>query len=128
MSLRRGKVLRQKVLVRVAPNTPHTLSFWTSVTGVNHVDLRVVMRLRFKNEAGEDGPCRRAVCNFNQRALAKRVGSANGAWQKVIIPNFTLPWNYTELEGQTDFVLFQLLAGDQVPAVPTGRGGRTEGG
>jgi hypothetical protein len=110
MVLKRGKILRQNILPRVVLGQPYQFGFWTSITGVSKIDFRVIMRLRFKNTAAPNGPCRRAVCNFNKRALAKRIGSAGGQWQQVVTPKFDLPWNYTAWPGEIDFILFQLLA------------------
>lgn len=69
------------------------------------------MRLKLKNKNLENGPCRRPVCNFFTRVLAKNVKAQGGNWQRVITDESDLFGDFTELErhGEVQFIMFQLF-------------------
>lgn len=93
------------------PGKRYQFGFWVSITGVDSIDFRSIMRMRFVNNDKENGPCHKDVCNFFTRPLAKNVKSNGGNWQQVISDEFDFFGNFTEWQeyGEVDFILFQLL-------------------
>ncbi|KAL7554934.1 hypothetical protein ACHAWF_018496 [Thalassiosira exigua] len=116
MVVKRGRVLRQNVLPYTVPGKAYQFGFRSKITGTDSVEMRIIVRMRFRNNDLENGPCPRAVCNFNVRPLRRTIRASDG-WDDVISQEFDM-FNYTELEeyGEPDFILFQLFAVNMDPA------------
>ena len=117
MILPSGKVMRQNVIDTVVEDETYQFSFLIKLVNVESVDLRMVMRMRFENNDTVDGPCKREICNFFRRALARniRATTENNGWQRVTTSAVHMFGNYTEWDGTVDFILMQLFPRETLP-------------
>ena len=95
MAMKYNQVLRQNIISHMNPGESYQFGFWTKITGADWAKFRVIMRMRFLNEDLENGPCRKSVCNFFARALAKSVRGGGGQWQQVVSEEFDMFGNFT---------------------------------
>ena len=120
MILPSGKVLRQNVIDTAVQDETYQFSFMVKLVNVESVNLRIVMRMRFTNNDVENGVCKRETCNFFRRALARDIHATkeNNGWQRVITSKVRLFGNYTDWDGNVDFILMQIF-----PSIPLPEGG-----
>jgi hypothetical protein len=78
------------------------------VENVNHVDMFILLRVKFNNRDLINGPCNKVICKFYVRPLNRRI-RASGGWQEVVTDEVSIK-NYTDWNGSVDFVSFQLTA------------------
>ena len=112
MVLKRGKVLRQNIVRNSVPDQKYTLAFWAKLVGMRSLSTKIVIRMRFTNNDVVYGPCNQRVCNLYERPLDATIlaSAANSdGWQKVVTDGFTMFDNYTQWDGNADFILFQMI-------------------
>ena len=117
MILSSGKSMRQNVIDTAVEDETYQYSFLMKLVNVESVNLRIVMRMRFENNDVENGPCKREVCNFFRRALARNIYATeeNNGWQRVMTSRVHLFGNYTEWDGNVDFILMQVFPSEPLP-------------
>lgn len=68
--------------------------------------------MRFlNNDPSKTGMCPRATCNIFERPLNKKVKNTGG-WQEVVTEEFEMFGNYTEWDGEVDYIYFQMYTKD----------------
>ena len=115
MVLKRGKVLRQDVLDTAVPDEKYQMSFWAKLVGMESVDVKIVLRMRFQNNDVVYGPCPRNVCLLYERILRTKL-TGSGSWQRVVAEEINMFGNYTDWDGSVDFILFEMTTKN----MPTG--------
>ncbi|KAL7463535.1 hypothetical protein ACHAXS_003891, partial [Conticribra weissflogii] len=108
MVLGRGKLMRQDVLDTAVPDKSYQMSFYAKFTGVASVDVKILLRMRFKNNDLVYGPCTQRVCNLYERPLRTKLRGA-GTWHHVVADEFRMFGNYTDWDGSVDFIIFELV-------------------
>jgi hypothetical protein len=108
MLMKRGSVLSQNIHKNIVPGALYRFSFQIKIENIDHVDMLIVLRVKFNNRDLINGPCNKAICNFYVRPLNRRI-RASGGWQEVITDEVSIK-NYTDWNGSVDFVSFQLTA------------------
>lgn len=122
MVLRNNKLLRQNVLPHAVPGEDYQFRFWAKVEGADVAPVRLIMRFRLTTRDKTKSPCRRKICNFYRRIVAKDVLKKDG-WTEVVTDKFDMfrrepeiLWgegaNYTQFEvnSRIDYILLQLRA------------------
>lgn len=117
MVLPSGKVMRQNIVDTAVEDETYQFSFLMKLVNVESVNLRIVMRMRFENNDVENGPCKQEVCNFFRRALARDFSATkeNNGWQRVITSRVHMFGNYTQWNGNVDFILMQVFPSEPLP-------------
>lgn len=116
MVLKRGNALRQNIAPLAIPGKAYQFGFHVKMSNVQSINMRIVVRMRFKNnDTSENGVCRRPVCNLWARPLTRTIRNSGG-WQEVVTEEFEMFGNYTEWDGEVDFILFQMVATNMNPA------------
>lgn len=117
MVLPQGKVMRQNILDTAAEDETYQFSFLLKLVNVDHVDLRIVLRLRFENNDLDNGPCRKDVCNFFRKVFARDIKptTENNGWQRILTNKVHMFGNYTQWNGSTDFILMQVFPAEPLP-------------
>lgn len=85
--LGRNKVLRQNVQEAAVPGNDYRLGFRTKIRGTNKVDLRVILRFKFRAWNRSVSPCKKKFCNFYRRLVAKEIQN-NEEWQEIVTDEF----------------------------------------
>lgn len=139
MVLKSNEVLRQNVKNAAVPSESYQFRFLAKITGVEYLDLRITMRLRYVHKKGSNpkdkrapSPCRRSVCNIKRILYNGRLYSSPsktdppGTWQEIGSERFDMfksetdkyfgkeGHSYAEWSamGRIDYILFNLLAKD----------------
>ena len=108
MVMRKGQELRQNILHNVELGQQYKIRFLVNVQGADQIDMRIRVRLRFRNNDLENGPRNKVICNFFSYALRKKIQNTGG-WQHIATDKFDMfdsdimPW-----DGTVDFILFQM--------------------
>ena len=112
MVLKSGQILRQDVLDTAVPDEKYRMSFWAKLVGVESVDVKIVLRMRFSNNTDlVYGPCARKVCLLYERLLRTKL-TGSGSWERVVTEDINMFGNYTDWGGNVDFILFEFTAKD----------------
>ena len=107
MVLKSGQVMRQDVLDTATPNEKYQMTFWAKLTGMESVDVKILLRMRFRNNDLVYGPCPRTTCVLYERLLRTKL-TGSGTWQRVVAEEFRMFGNYTDWDGSADFILFEV--------------------
>jgi hypothetical protein len=110
MVMKRGSILTQNILARVAPGGSYRFSFLTKIANIDSVDMLVVLRMKFINNDVINGPCSKPVCNLYERPLTRNIKRAGGGWQEVVTEQFEMFGNYTEWNGSVEFMVVQITS------------------
>jgi hypothetical protein len=108
MQLKKGQVLRQEIADTAVPGQHYSFGMWVRlVNSARPVTLKVIIRMRFTNNDRMYGPCKNPICNLYERPVTATITPGEG-WQHVVAQDFDMYGNYTEWDGNVDFILFQV--------------------